>query len=119
MLKRILPNLMLIFGTLVLITGLVQIFNYTSGANTTLSDVDVIVMFITGCSLVSIGLFLQAYQDRTQSKEDRSRRISASLVSFFFSVVILFLILGTSSCTTQGYGCKGNSKNMLRVPRYY
>jgi len=119
MLKRILPNLMIIIGILILVTALVQIANFVSGANTTLTDKDVIIMFLAGCSVTFIGFFMAAYEDRTQRAEDRSRRISASLVAFFFSVIILFLILGTTSCRTQGYGCKGNSKNMLRVPRYY
>lgn len=119
MLKRIIPNLLIIFGILVIITGLVKIMNISTGPDVSPSDRDGILMFLTGTALTFTGFFISAYEDRTQRPEDRSRRISASLVAFFFSVIILFLILGTTSCRTQGYGCKGNSKNMLRVPRYY
>lgn len=119
MLKRTIPNLLIIFGILVIITGLVKIMNIPTGPDISPSDRDGILMFLTGTTLAFTGFFIAAYEDRTQSGKDRSRRISASLTGFFFSVIVLFLILGTTSCTTQGYGCKGNSKNMLRVPRYY
>ena len=112
MLKKNLPIAIVILGVLVLIASMVKMVNI--GVTDT-SQYEIISMFVGGCGIAFIGFYLAARWEPQQTSEDRTRRLSASLTGLIVSIIILIIFLGTSSCTTQGYGCKGNSKNMLRV----
>jgi len=50
-------------------------------------------------------------------KQDRMEQDSSSAKVVLIVIVMLALIAGLTSCATNGYGCKGRSKLITRVPQ--
>lgn len=49
--------------------------------------------------------------------ENQRQQNETAAKYLLITIVFLALLAGLSSCSTQGYGCKGRSKLITRVPQ--